>query len=169
MSISVHMASVLQIKQGSFLSHPGLHQEVGLSLIRPSSIKLFRDVSKMFNVKAWMQHLKKPPFFLQSLAKLDFSWKSKVLKHKSFVTGTYIFCTLLETLCVVLWMDVLPVPRVDTDIGKPIRLFPSLLQAFRTLCEVPQHLWVVPIVEVVVILEFRVAEVGALAETTKYP
>ena len=63
----------------------------------------------------------------------------------------------------------LPVPRVDTDIGKPIRLFPSLLQAFRTLCEVPQHLWVVPIVEVVVILEFRVAEVGALAETTKYP
>ena len=59
----------------------------------------------------------------------------------------------METLCVVLWMDVLPVPRVDTDIGNPIRLFPSLSQAFRTLCEVPQHLWVLPVVEVVVILE----------------
>ena len=85
------------------------------------------------------------------------------------MTGTYVFCTLLETLCAVHWKEVLPVPRVETDIGNPIRLFPSLSQAFRTLCEVPQHLWVVPIVEVVVILEFRVAEVGALAETTKYP
>ena len=69
------------------------------------------------------------------------------------MTGTYIFCTLLETLCIVRWIDVLPVPRVDTDIGNPIRLFPSLSQAFCTLCEVPQHLWVLPVVEVVVILE----------------
>ena len=69
------------------------------------------------------------------------------------MTGTYIFCTLLETLCVVLWIDVLPVPRVDTDIGKSIGLFPSLPQAFCTLCKVPQHLWVLPVVEVVVILE----------------
>ena len=69
------------------------------------------------------------------------------------MTGTYIFCALLETLCIVLWIDVFPIPRVDTDIGKPIRLFPSLSQAFCTLCEVPQHLWVLPVVEVVVILE----------------
>ena len=69
------------------------------------------------------------------------------------MTGTYIFCTLLETLCVVLWTDVLPVPRVGIDIGNPIRLFPSLLRAFCTLCEVPEHLWVLPVVEVLVILE----------------
>ena len=69
------------------------------------------------------------------------------------MAGTYVFCTLLETLCVVLWIDVLPVPRVDTDIGNSIGLFPSLSQAFCTLGKVPQHLWVYPVVEVVVILE----------------
>ena len=69
------------------------------------------------------------------------------------MTGTYIFCTLLETLCFVLWNEVLPVPRNETDIGNPIRLFPSLSQAFPTLCEVPQHLRVLPVMEVVVILE----------------
>jgi len=37
-----------------------------------------------------------------------------------------IFCTLFETLSVVLWIDMLPIPRVDTDIGNSIRLFPSL-------------------------------------------
>ena len=69
------------------------------------------------------------------------------------MTGTYIFCTLLETLCVVLWSDVLPVPRVYTDIWNSMRLFPSLSQAFCTFCKRPQHLWVLPVVEVVVILE----------------
>ena len=78
---------------------------------------------------------------------------SKVLNHKIFVTGTYVFCTLLETLCVVLWSDVLPVPRVYTDIWNSMRLFPSLSQAFCTFCKRPQHLWVLPVVEVVVILE----------------
>ena len=68
------------------------------------------------------------------------------------MTRTYVFCTLFETLCVVLWIDVLPVPRVDTDIGNSIGLFPSFFQAF-TLGKVPQHLWVLPVVEVVVILE----------------
>ena len=47
----------------------------------------------------------------------------------------------------------LPIPRVDTDIGNSIGFFPSLSQAFCTLCKVPQHLWVLPVVEVVVILE----------------
>ena len=97
--------------------------------------------------------MKKPPFFIQSLAKLDCSWRSKVLNPKSFVAGTYVFCTLLETLCVVLWSDVLPVPRVYTDIWNSMRLFPSLSQAFCTFCKRPQHLWVLPVVEVVVILE----------------
>ena len=69
----VHIASALQVVHGSFLSKPGLHQEVGLSLINPSLIRLFRDVSKMFNVVDWTQHLKKPPFFLQFLANLDCS------------------------------------------------------------------------------------------------
>ena len=78
---------------------------------------------------------------------------SKVLNPKIFVTGTYPFCTLLETLCVVLWSEVLPVPRVFTDIWNSMRLFPSLSQAFCTFCKRPQHLWVLPVVEVVVILE----------------
>ena len=69
------------------------------------------------------------------------------------MTRTYVFCTLLETLCVVLWIDMLPIPRVDTDIGNSIRLSPSLSQAFCTLCKVLQHLWVFPVVEIVVILE----------------
>ena len=79
-SISVHMASELQIMQGSFLFKPGLHQAVGLSFISPSLISLFRDVSKVFRVKYWTQHLKKPPLFLQSLAKLDCSWKIESLR-----------------------------------------------------------------------------------------
>ena len=78
---------------------------------------------------------------------------SKVLNPKIFVTGIYPFCTLLETLCVVLWSEVLPVPRVFTDIWNSMRLFPSLSQAFCTFCKRPQHLWVLPVVEVVVILE----------------
>ena len=69
------------------------------------------------------------------------------------MTETYEFCTLFETLCVVLWIDVLPIPRVDTDIWNSIGLFPSLAQGFCTLCKVLQHLRVHPVVEVVVILE----------------
>ena len=45
-----------------------------------------------------------------------------------------------------------PIPRDGTDIGKFIRLFPCLAQAFCT-CKVLQHLWVHPVIEVVVILE----------------
>ena len=102
-----HWPLLLQTSQGSFfsLSVLLLHTEVGVSLISPSFIRLFRDFSKMFNVKDVMQHLKKPPFFLQSLANLDCSWRRKVLINpKFFVTGTYVFCTLLETLCVVCWI-----------------------------------------------------------------
>ena len=69
------------------------------------------------------------------------------------MTGTYVFCTLLETLCVVCWRHVYPVPREGTDIGKSIRLFPSLAHALSTLCKGHQHLWVHPVIEVVVILE----------------
>ena len=53
MSLSVHMASEKQSKQGSFLFRPtsgqpsDLHQEVGVSFISPSLIRLFRDFSKM--------------------------------------------------------------------------------------------------------------------------
>ena len=67
--------------------------------------------------------------------------------------GTYVFCTLLETLCDVCWSHILPVPRDGTDIGKSIRLFPSLAHALFTLCKGLQHLWVHPVIEVVVILE----------------
>ena len=68
--------------------------------------------------------------------------------------GTYVFCTLLETLCFVRWTHVLRrVPRNGTDIGKSIRLFPSLAHALFTLCKGLQHLWVHPVIEVVVILE----------------
>ena len=91
-SISVHMASELQIMQGSFLFKPGLHQAVGLSFISPSLIKLFRDVSKVFRVKYWTQHLKKPPLFLQSLAKLDCSWKIESLRIRYGIwTGTLLY------------------------------------------------------------------------------
>ena len=45
------------------------------------------------------------------------------------------------------------VPRDGTDIGKSIRLFPSLAHALFTLCKGLQHLWVHPVIEVVVILE----------------
>ena len=127
-----------------------------MSLISPSFIRLFRDDSNMFNVIPWMQHLKKPPFFLQSLANLDCSWRSKFfINPKYFVTGTYIFCTLLETLCFVRWIYIhkLPVPRNGTDIGKSIRIFPSLAHALFILCIGLQHLWVHPVIEVVVILE----------------
>ena len=72
---------------------------------------------------------------------------------KPFVTETYVFCTLFETLCVVLWIDVFPVPRVATDIGKSVGIFPSLAHASFTLCKVLQHLRVLPVVKVVVILE----------------
>ena len=100
MSVSVHMASEKAGKQGSFLftdassivmliltwsgqpgrsSKVGRHQEVGLSFISPSFIRLFRDLSKMFRFQYWTQHLKRPPLFLQSLAKLDCSWKIESL------------------------------------------------------------------------------------------
>ena len=71
----------------------------------------------------------------------------------TFMTGTYVLCTLLETLCVVRCTHVFPVPREGTDIGKPIRFFPSRAQAFCTLCKVLQHLWVHPVIEVAVMLE----------------
>ena len=69
------------------------------------------------------------------------------------MTCTYIFCTLKETLCDVWWSYVFAVPRDGTDIGKSIRLFPSLAHALFTLCKGLQHLWVHPVIEVVVILE----------------
>ena len=69
------------------------------------------------------------------------------------MTGTYVFCTLLETLCGVRWRSHLPIPRDGTDIGKSIRLFPSLAHALFTLCKGLQHLWVHPVIEVVVKLE----------------
>ena len=47
----------------------------------------------------------------------------------------------------------LPVPRDGTDIGKSIRLFPSLAHALFALCKGLQHLWVHPVIEVFVILE----------------
>ena len=49
----------------------------------------------------------------------------------------------------------LPIPRVDTDIGNSVGLLPSLSQAFCALCKIPQHFWVLPVVEIVVILELR--------------
>ena len=42
---------------------------------------------------------------------------------------------------------------MESDIGKSISLFPSLSETFCTLCKVLQHLWVLPVVEIVVILE----------------
>ena len=110
-SISVHMASELQIMQGSFLFKPGLHQAVGLSFISPSLISLFRDVSKVFRVKYWTQHLKRPPLFLQSLAKLDCSWKIESLRIRY---GT--------------WMKFL---KVD--------IFPKYCHFFATLTAVFEH------------------------------
>ena len=49
----------------------------------------------------------------------------------------------------------LPIPRVDTDIGNSVGLLPGLSQAFGALCKIPQHLWILPVVEIVVILELR--------------
>ena len=69
------------------------------------------------------------------------------------MTGTYVFCTLLETLRAVWWTHVLRVPSDGTDIGKSIRLFPSLAHALFTLCKGLQRLWVHPVIKVVVILE----------------
>ena len=69
------------------------------------------------------------------------------------MTGTYVFCTLLETLCVVWWSHVFPVPRDGTDIGKSIGLFPSLAQALCTLCKGLQHPWIHPVIEVAIMLE----------------
>ena len=74
LSISVHMASVVQIIHESFL--PTLHQEVCLSFISPSSIRSFRSVSYLFREEDEMQHLKNPPFLVQSLANLDCSCNS---------------------------------------------------------------------------------------------
>ena len=74
-----------QVRHGSFLSKPGMHKEVGLSFISPSSISLFREFSKMFRLLCMTQHLKKPPFSLQSFAKLDCSWK---------ILELYIFCNM---------------------------------------------------------------------------
>ena len=47
----------------------------------------------------------------------------------------------------------LPIPGVNTDIGNTVGLLPSLSQAFCALCKVPQHFWVLPVVEIIVILE----------------
>ena len=66
--------------------------------------------------------------------------------------GTYVLCALLETICVVKWNMVIPVPRQDTDIGKSIRLFPCFAHGFCT-CKVLQLLWVHKVIEVFVILE----------------
>ena len=73
------MASALQVEQGLF--GPGLQFEVILSLIKPAWINLFRDVSKIFKSCIWTQHLKKPSFFRQSLAKFDFSWSINEVKQ----------------------------------------------------------------------------------------
>ena len=66
--------------------------------------------------------------------------------------GTYVMCTLLETICVVKWNMVIPVPRKGTDIGKSIGFFPCFAHAFCT-CKVLQHLWVHKVIEVLVVLE----------------
>ena len=65
--------------------------------------------------------------------------------------GTYVVCTLLETICVVK-CSVKSVPRKDTDIGKSIGFFPCFAHAFCT-CKVLQHLWVHKVIEVLVVLE----------------
>ena len=113
MSLLVHMASVVQGQQGSFFLEPrcvsGRHQEVGSSFISPSSIRLFRDVSKMSKKKVVMQHLKKPPFFLQDLAKLDCSWRI-----------AFLFLNLYVCMYQVLYSTI------------PIQTF--LVQSFPQLC-----------------------------------
>ena len=46
------------------------------------------------------------------------------------------------------------IPRNGSGIRKSIGLLPCIFHAFGTFCKVLQHLWVLPIVEIVVILEF---------------
>ena len=46
------------------------------------------------------------------------------------------------------------IPSVATYIRKSIGLLPSFFHAFGTFCKILQYLWVLPIVEIVVILEF---------------
>ena len=45
------------------------------------------------------------------------------------------------------------IPRNGSGIRKSIGLLPCIFHAFGTFCKVLQHLWVLPIVEIVVILE----------------
>ena len=142
-SLLVHMASAVQIIQRFFIAVIFLHQEVGLSFISPTSISLFRDVSKIIRVKDMMQHLKKPPFLLQSFAKLDCSCKIEFLNFRSCcnIIWTYVACTLF------------PTTRVKPGVRISIGLLPSFCHAFSTLCKVLQHLWVHKIEEIVVELE----------------
>ena len=65
----------------------------------------------------------------------------------------YIACTLFETFCVVIWIDVFSIPSGETDMRKSISFLPSSFQAFGTFCKVLQYFWVLPIVEILVILE----------------
>ena len=62
-------------------------------------------------------------------------------------------CTFFETFCAVCWTDVFAIPSDGTDIRKSIGLLPSLLRAISTLCKILEHLWVLPIVEIIVKLE----------------
>ena len=88
LSFLVHMASEVQIRQGSFKFTPRFpverQKEVLLSFIKPSSISSFRDISRGFCCQAETQHLKKPPSLLQSLANLDCSWKIEFLNYRSY-------------------------------------------------------------------------------------
>ena len=59
-------------------------------------------------------------------------------------------CTLFETFCVVCWIDVFAIPTDGTDIRKSIGLLPSFSRA---LCKILEHLWVLPIEEIIVKLE----------------
>ena len=45
------------------------------------------------------------------------------------------------------------IPSVATYIRKSIGLLPSFFHVFGTFCKILQYLWVLPIVEIVVILE----------------
>ena len=113
LSFLVHMASEVQIRQGSFKFTPRFpverQKEVLLSFIRPSSISLFRDVSAGVWCQAETQHLKKPPFFLQDLAKLDCSWRI-----------AFLFLNLYVCMYQVLYLTI------------PIQKF--LVQSFPQLC-----------------------------------
>ena len=120
-----------------------------LSFISPSFISVFRDVSKLFRVKPLMQHLKRPPFLLHDLAKLDCSWKIEFLNFRWWI-WTYVACTLSDALCGVPLYCGVALPRKGTDVRKSKALLPSF---FGALCKVLKHLGVHPIKEIFVILE----------------